>query len=279
MMLATPTIGQYLDDSALRLAAPSIFADAAHESRSSRYLHIPTIRVVDGLRSNGFFPVKVASARVRDDSRNGFQKHMIRFRPEGSIARAVGDIFPEVVLVNSHDGSSSYQLSAGLFRLVCKNGMVVSEGSHECLRLKHSGNIVDDVIDGSFRVLAESQKAIEVAGRWNQLQLTGPEQNAVAIAAHHIRFADAEGNIDTPITPAQLLTPRRGTDNRSDLWTTFNRVQENVIKGGLHAYERTPEGRRRRVSTREVKGIDGNVNLNKALWKLAEALAAAKSAA
>jgi hypothetical protein len=62
------------------------------------------------------------------------------------------------------------------------------------------------------------------------------------------------------------------------LWTTFNRVQENVIRGGLSA--RAPatieNGRRvrgRRVTTREVTGIDQDVKLNKSLWILGERMA------
>lgn len=273
-------VANFLSNDQLARVAPSVFAESAHESRSSRYSYIPTSKVVDGLRSEGFAPVRVQVSRVRDDGRKGFEKHMIRFRHVDSLVKSVGDVFPEIVLVNSHDGSTSYKLSAGLFRLVCSNGLVVSQGDIDEVRVKHSGkSIVDDVIEGSYRVLHQSQIGVETASRWSQLQLTDGEANALALGAHHLRFADAAGEIDTPIQPAQLLAPRRSDDRKNDLWTTFNRVQENVIRGGLHAYARDNSGRRRRVSTREVKGIDGNINLNKAMWKLAEHLAACKGAA
>lgn len=274
------TAQQFLSNDQIARMAPSVFAESAHESRSSRYQYIPTSKVVDGLRSEGFAPVRVQVSRVRDDGRKGFEKHMIRFRHVDSLVKSVGDVFPEIVLVNSHDGSTSYKLSAGLFRLVCSNGLVVSQGDIDEVRVKHSGNrIVDDVIEGSYRVLNQSQIGVETASRWSQLQLTSDEANALAVGAHHVRFADADGVIDTPIQPSQLLASRRSDDRKSDLWTTFNRIQENVIRGGLHAYARDESGRRRRVSTREVKGIDGNINLNKALWKMAEHLAACKAAA
>jgi hypothetical protein len=274
MMMTTA----FLENDQLAKYAPSIFAEAPHTSRSDRYRYIPTIKVVDALRNEGFAPVKVQVARVKEDGRKGFEKHLIRFRRTDSLVKpSVGDVFPEVVLVNSHDGTTSYKLSAGLFRLVCSNGLVVGQGASEEITIRHQGNsIVDDVIEGSFRVLDQSKAAIEVAGQWGQIKLSPSEQTALAIGAHHLRFADSDGVVETPIRPEQLLRPRRMADDGADLWTVFNRIQENSIKGGLHGTTYTPTGRRRRVSTREVKGIDGNLNLNRALWKIAEAMAASK---
>lgn len=270
-----------LTDEQLLASAPSIFADAAHESRSSRYAHIPTIKVVEGMRSHGFLPMLAMQSRVRDNStgRQEFTKHMIRFRhADYSNQLTVGDTFPEVIMVNSHDGTSSYQLNAGLFRLVCANGMVAAQGDLAAVRVQHTGEAVRQVIDASFRVLDDSRKALDISTKWKQKLLTETEQYALAVGAHHLRFADAHGNVDTPIKPEQLLRPRRTADASADLWTTFNRVQENVIRGGLRAWDRNGDGGKvRKATTREVKGIDGNVTLNRALWKMAEALAASRN--
>jgi hypothetical protein len=105
------------------------------------------------------------------------------------------------------------------------------------------------------------------------------ERAAFAEAAHTLRFADAEGVVDTPIQPAQLLVPRRHDDTGQDLWRTFNVVQENVMRGGLTAMRRDHHSRPRRVTTRAVNGIDQDVRLNKALWTLAERMAELKAAA
>jgi Domain of unknown function (DUF932) len=69
--------------------------------------------------------------------------------------------------------------------------------------------------------------------RSEQLQLTDGEAHAFAESAHILRFADSDGKVTTPITPDQLLAPRRWEDAGNDLWRTFNRVQENVLAGGL----------------------------------------------
>ncbi len=84
------------------------------------------------------------------------------------------------------------------------------------------------------------------------------------------------GDAGTPIRPAQLLEPRRSCDRSDDLWTVFSRVQENTIQGGLSGWGRDPNGRRRRVASREVKGIDQDVRLSSELWLLGERMATLK---
>lgn len=264
----------------VRQYAPSAFATEADSSRSSRYTYIPTVNIIEGMLAAGFAAFSATQSRTRDADRREHTKHLIRFRSiENMQALQVGDSLPEIVLVNSHDGTSAYKLMAGIFRLVCSNGMIVAESMQASISVRHQGNIIDAVIDGSNQIVANAPKTLEAVNSWKHLQLTSGEQAAFAEAAHTVRFADSEGSVSTPITPAQLLAPRRSADNGSDLWSVTNRVQENVIRGGLHAIARDANGRRiRRVSTREVKGIDQDVKLNRALWQLAERMAELKQA-
>jgi hypothetical protein len=261
--------------------APSAMATHAHESRSERYTYIPTVNVIEGMIRAGFQPFSASQSRSRIEGRSEFTKHMIRFRHQDvTAALAVGDIIPEVILVNSHDGTSAYKLIAGMFRLVCSNGLMVADSTTASVSVMHKGNIIAEVVEASEGIIQNSQKALSAASEWSHLQLTDGEQKAFAKAAHTVRFADAEGKVTTPITAEQLLRPRRSEDTGSDLWKTFNRVQENVIKGGLHGIMRDGNGRRlRAVSTRQVKGIDQDVKLNRAMWALAERMAELKAAA
>jgi len=274
-----------LDASQLRSLVPSAYATAPHASRSSRYAYIPTSEVIDGLMAEGFAPFKAVQSKSRIEGKTEFTKHMIRFRHADAIARADGNI-PEVVLINSHDGTSAYKLLSGIFRMICTNGLIVCEKNLGELSIHHKGNIVNQVIEGSFEIIGQSQKALGTIENWSALQLTSGEQNAFAEAAHSLRFADSDGKIDTPITAAQLLTPRRMADRSEnsawtrpapDLYRTMNVVQENVIRGGLSA-RAMGDGRTRgrMVTTREVRGIDQDVRLNRALWQLAERMAELK---
>lgn len=266
--------------------APSAMATHAHESRSDRYTYIPTVNVIEGMMRAGFQPFSASQSRSRIEGKNEFTKHMIRFRHQAANGTAptellkVGDVVPEVVLINSHDGTSAYKLIAGLYRLVCSNGLMVSDEEIASISVMHKGNILENVVEGSYRLIEQSQTVGETVQNWTGLQLTAGEQNAFAEAAHTLRFADSDGEVKTPITAAQLLQPRRRDDVGDNLWKTFNRVQENVIKGGLSAIQRDENGHRvRRVSTRQVKGIDQDVKLNRALWQLAERMQELKAAA
>ncbi|EPT4935903.1 DUF932 domain-containing protein, partial [Escherichia coli] len=78
-----------------------------------------------------------------------------------------------------------------------------------------------------------------------------------------VRYEDEN---KTPVTPEQIITPRRLEDKQNDLWTTWQRVQENMIKGGLSG--RSASGKNTR--TRGITGIDGDIRINKALWMIAE---------
>ena len=265
--------------------APSAFATEPHSSRSTRFAFIPTSNIIEGMIKAGFQPFSASQSRSRIQGKAEFTKHMIRFRytaeagPEVH-ALTLGDLRREVILVNAHDGTSTYKLMEGLFRCACLNGLFVATGTVDSISIMHKGNIIAEVIEGSHRIIENSQLALHAAQTWSQLQLTSGEQSAFADAAHSLRFADSEGKITTPITAAQLLRPRRSADAGSDLWKTFNVVQENVIKGGLHGVMRDDNGRRlRAVSTRQVKGIDQDVKLNRALWTLAEKMAELKGAA
>jgi hypothetical protein len=240
--------------------------------------------------AQGFQPFLAAQSRSRIDGKSEFTKHMIRFRHADSLITASKEAIPEVVLINSHDGTSAYKLMGGIFRMVCTNGLIVADTLIDSLSVQHKGNIVDNVIEGSFEIIGQTAKALGAVEQFRQLRLSDGEQIAFADAAHSLRFADAEGAISTPITSAQLLQPRRREDMDEnatvygrpgrDMWRTLNTVQENVIRGGLTGIQRGTDERgrptRRSVTTREIKGIDQDVKLNRALWMLAERMAELK---
>nr|WP_256387615.1 DUF932 domain-containing protein [Citrobacter sp. L55] len=246
---------------------------------------------------------------MRDPERREHTKHMLRLRREGQIT---GKQVPEIILLNSHDGSSSYQMLPGLFRAVCQNGLVcgesfgevrvphkgdvvsqVIEGAYEVLgifdrveekrdamqslllpppaqqalakaRVPHKGDVVSQVIEGAYEVLGIFDRVEEKRDAMQSLLLPPPAQQALAKAALTYRF----GEDHQPVTESQILSPRRWQDESNDLWTTYQRIQENLIKGALSG--RNAKGGR--SHTRAVRSIDGDVKLNRALWVMAEAL-------
>ncbi len=247
----------------MTLTAPSIFADGKHSSRSERYTYIPTIDVLRGLQKEGFEPFMVAQSKSRIEGKELYTKHMIRMRHASQIQQS-GEA-SEIILINSHDGASSYQMLAGMFRFACANGLVVGDVLDD-IRIPHKGNIRDEVIEGAFRVLDSFTEVQGSAAEMKTLQLGQDEQRAFAEVALSLRFDDSTVNKPAPVTADQLNSARRTEDLGDDLWTTFQRVQENVIRGGLAGRA----GNGRRLQTRAVGGIDRSLSLNRALWTLAE---------
>ena len=244
--------------------APSVMASEAHHSRGDKYAFIPTIQVIDSLREEGFEPYEIRQTKVRNADKREHTKHMVRMRHVNAITSQ--EEVPEIILLNSHDGTSSYQLMGGVFRFVCSNGLIAGD-IFQNVRIRHSGNVVGDVIEGATRVLHESTEIFDRIGVYKGIELTQQEGMALATAALQLRWGD-----ESPVKALDVLTPHRYADRKPDLWTTFNRIQENLLKGGVAGKSTTG----RRTTTRAVGGVNENVKLNKALWTLADTMATLK---
>lgn len=249
----------------IRQLAPSVFATAAREDVSSRYRFIPTTEVLDILEDRGFRPVKAGQTIVKVPDLGSFARHVLRFRHETNLAtNVVGDEFPELVLLNSHDRSSAYQLMAGIFRLVCGNGLVVQSADFGSISVRHSGGkeFGEQVIDATYRVVEETPRIMQSIGEWKQIELKPEQRQAFATAALELKDHKV-------VTPSQLLAARRVEDKKSDLWTTAQVVQENIVKGGQRG--RTAKGGR--ATTRPIKSVSEDIKTNRALWVLTEQMA------
>lgn len=253
--------------------APSVFSDRPWEGVSKRYTFIPTIRVVESLLSEGYNIMRAQQQTTRLPDKTNFTRHMLRFRRvSGDIA--VGDVFPEIVLINSHDRGSAYQMHAGFYRLVCSNGLVVDDASFARLSIRHSGNVINDVLYGADQIAHDMPRLQENVKVMQEIELLPQERVLFAKAALSLKY-DAES---TPIEPGRMLKSSRMSDQKPDLWTTFNVLQEKLIRGGVPYIipsHRDEEGNYVRASsrkTREIKSIDSDTKINKALWMLAEGM-------
>ena len=253
-----------LAEDQMRRAAPSIFAAGKHTSRSERYTYIPTIDVLRGLRREGFEPFMVAQSKSRIEGKTEFTKHMVRLRHAAQISNKPEA--NEIILINSHDGASSYQILSGQFRYACQNGLVVGTVSND-IRLPHEGNIEGEVIEGAFRVLEDFEAVDASTEGMKAVDLKPEEEQAFASAALALRYGlRTEGEPPAPVTAAQLIEAHRPEDVGRSLWLSFNRIQSNVMQGGQPGRSATG----RRFQTRAVGSIDRSVSLNRALWVLAE---------
>ena len=245
---------------------PSIFGEDRHTSRSERYAYISTITVLENLQREGFQPFFACQTRMRDQSRREYTKHMLRLRRDGQIT---SQHVPEIILLNSHDGSSSYQMLPGYFRAICTNGLVIRRQLVLPTRANYTGRTLQ--CDIKSRLLLPSLSfscsfhlSVRTYIRDGSAGLPPPARQALAQAALTYRYGDEH----QPVTTADILTPRRREDYGKDLWSAYQTIQENMLKGGISG--RSARGKR--IHTRAIHSIDTDIKLNRALWVMAETL-------
>ncbi len=250
----------------VRQRAPAIFAASPHERMSARYTFIPTERVLAGLTNVGFVPVDARQAHTRSTSPL-HARHIVRLRRRFETVQ-LNDSVLEILFLNSHDGTSAYQLRIGIFRVVCTNGLIVSRSAFPTQCVAHRGNIVDEVVIGALQMTERFESLASQIERMEQRRLPKDDQIQFAERALELRFPQGG---ESGLEPAQLLTCRRVEDVGDDLWRVTNRIQENLLRGGLR--RRTITGRL--IRTRSITAIAQDVRINSGLWDLAmEVLAA-----
>jgi hypothetical protein len=258
---------QALSLDAIRRSAPAVFAQAAHECTTARYTFIPTERVLHGLMGAGFVPVQANQTKSRHPGRVQHARHVVRLRRRFETIE-LKDSVPEIVFLNSHDGSSAYQLRLGIFRAICTNGLIVSKAALAACYVAHRGDIVEEVVAAALRLSEQFEKLAASIDRMEQRVLDPAEQVHFAKRALALRYPDVALS---GMQASQLLACRRQQDDGSDLWRVYNRVQENLLRGGMS--RRSANGRLTR--TRRITSSSEDVRINGGLWDAATELLAA----
>jgi hypothetical protein len=239
-----------------------IEATHASSTRSNRYGFISTQQIVSSFQENGYVPRQIQLAKARKDENKGFQKHLIRFGHRDNITIA-GEASPEFVLINSHDGTSSAQLSVGLQVFACLNGLVGGD-IFETIKIHHRRVDVSDFIQAATRLRDNVPFLAERVHAFKNKELTEAAQKQYLVDALKLRYDQPEADADYADRREwdtrlfYLNRARRYNDSGTNLWHTFNRVQENLVKG------RPGSGIRR------VTAPTTDFKVNKQLWNLSE---------
>lgn len=252
-----------LSDEQLQHSAPSIFADDRHESRSERYEFVSTRVLLSGMRSEGFLPVKVVQSKSRTKDKQGHTKHQIRFRRIDQLAAPEA---LELALTNSHDGSCALQLDKAITRLVCSNGLMVCN-NESSIRIRHGKDAMARTIEGAYSIINNFSNEVALIEQAKSITLDTGHQVALAKAALTLRYDETKEIDATPFLRARR-TEDLNHDGKRDLWTVYNVLQENIIKGGVRAKSIDALGKVDYRKAREIKGIDQSNAINRALWVL-----------
>ena len=273
---------QALSDDEIRVVCPVAFKEtmSSKEIRnlglSKHYSFVPTSNVINDLRSMGWEVVDAKQVKARKKSTRGYQKHMITFEhPNYKVNGA--EEYPQLLLTNSHDGGNAFTLSAGIFRLVCSNGLVIKTEDYGSARLVHKGysfEAVQKLVNTFVETIDETLTRITAM---KQVELDKAQQIEFAKQAALLRFTAKsynEDNIGDIVDLDDLLNVERKEDAGNGLWEVFNRVQESLVNGkynyAMNGKVNAADAKTRKA--RPIKNFKQSIDVNKKLSELAFAL-------
>lgn len=254
---------KFLTKEEIKEKAKSIFAIKGAENTSEKYSHIPTYKIIEDMELLGWKVNGVQEIKARKNV--GFQKHLVIFRnPEIFISGAEGDdVFPQILLTNSSDGKNAFTFRAGLFRLICSNGLVISTQDFANLKIRHMGYDFNELNKTITSIVEKLPLTVESMNKFKQTQLDEAQIIDFAKKALTIRFGEEEVKRIT-IDYNEFIKPTRKEDEGSDLWSVFNRVQEKVIDGDF-SYGYSTKIRKARC----IKNFTKDIEINSELYELA----------
>jgi hypothetical protein len=246
-----------LTNDQIRSKAPAIFATKPSSKVSDKYVMVPMNEVIDDLRQLGWFPYDVRQARSKNTANANTQTHMVKFRQEKDFKpfKNVGDEIFELLSINSHNGRVPLSFFSGVFKLACENGLVIMQQEFGNFRVKHIGFTFPEMEELIINHVKKSQDAAKFISEFKKVELKDKEKIELASTIHK------ELKLKSPLD--LLLSPRRAEDDKGDLWTVFNVIQENITKGGLY-YLTGPKNRK--VKTRPIKNIQRDIDANLTMW-------------
>ena len=256
---------KYLSKENMKSLAPSIFAEKPSSEVSKHYTHIPTTKVIDDMEMLGWKPIEAKEVKARKNSTRGFQKHLIVFRNDDVVINGEdGDtVFPQILLTNSHDGKNAFQFQAGLYRLICSNGLVIADTQFEAVKMRHMGYTFEDLQEKIKEMVEKLPLTVESMNKMKAQEMEQEQIIQFAKDALNTRFKKDELN-RIKIDLKEFVNPVRKEDAGSDLWSVFNVVQEKIIEGD---FEYRAGGKVRKA--REIKNFKQDMKINKELFDIA----------
>ena len=258
----------FLNESQIREQASSIFTTKGAPGTREKYAHIPPNQIIQDMEKLGWGVVDAKQVRARKGE--GYQKHLVVFRNNNLVIEGTdGDsAYPQVLLTNSHDGKNAFTFTAGLFRMVCENGLVICSKEFENLKIRHYGYNFEELTNVINSMVEKLPLTVESMNRFKGKQLLKTQIKEFAKKAAAIRFGAEQLNNIT-IDYDKLIEPTRSEDQGDDLWSVFNVVQEKLVHG---MFEYTSGNKLRKA--RKIKNFKQDLDLNAKLYELAVEYAA-----
>jgi hypothetical protein len=255
----------------MKKQASSIFTTTAAPTVSDKFTHIPTFKVIEDMSQLGWNVVDCKEVKARKEGTKGFQKHLVVFRNNDVVINgADGDtVYPQILLTNSSDGKNAFTFTAGLFRMVCENGLVISTEQFNDVKMRHMGYTFEELQAQIREMVEQLPLTVESMNKMKQIQLNEEQAQALAKKALTTRFTEEQvENIQIDLD--QLLEPTRDEDKGTDLWTVFNVIQEKILNGDFNYISGVKQRK-----ARKVKNFKQDMEINQKLFAMAAEFVAA----
>jgi len=266
MMYSNDNQNEFLTKDQIRKLAPSVFTQKADSTTTSKhYVHIPTETVINDMASMGWGVVDAKQVAARKNQ--GFQQHMIVFgNNELQIEGKDGDtVMPRVLMTNSHDGKNAFRFQAGLYRLVCSNGLVVADAEFANMKIRHMGYDLNELKTVISEMVEKLPLTIECMNKLKAKQLSEKEKIEFAKEALRTRLPKEHISSYDIDNIQELLEPTRREDQGNDMWSVYNVIQEKLIHGMFETFGVTGKPRK----ARKIKNFKQDTKINQDLYKLA----------
>ena len=257
---------EFLTKDQIREIAPSVFTQKADKrSTSKHYVHIPTETVIDDMQALGWGVVDAKQVKARKNA--GYQKHMVVFGNDDiTITGKDGDtVMPRILMTNSHDGKNSFQFQAGLYRLVCSNGLVIADAEFANMKIRHMGYDLAELKTVITEIVEKLPLTVECMNKLKANELSENEQVKFAKEALATRLSENEISKYTSDDIVELLNPTREEDNGNDMWSVYNVIQEKIVHGMFEVYGVNGKVRK----ARKIKNFRQDTKVNQELYQLA----------
>ena len=257
---------KFMSKDAINNAAPSVFTSIPSSEVSDKYTHIPTEKVINDMESLGWGVVEAKEVKARKSTTKGFQKHLLVFRNDDIVINgADGDtVFPQILLTNSHDGKNAFTFTAGLFRMICENGLVIADEEFEDVKMRHMGYTFED-LQGMIKEMVEKLPlTVESMNKMKGVDLEVEQVLELAKSLLDIRVDGTDNSFNNEAIEEVLETQRK-EDEGNGLWEVFNVVQENIINGNFHYQTKGGKIRQARI----IKNFKQDLDLNRKMFSKA----------
>jgi len=271
--------------------APSIFATLPSPEVTNKYTHIPTEKVIDDMELLGWDVIDAKEVKARTKGTVGFQKHLVVFRnndvvineleagvvrdktsptglrrSDGTFAKndSTNDVYPQILLTNSHDGKNAFTFTAGLFRMICENGLVIADKELNNIKMRHMGYTFEDLQVLINDIVKKLPLTVDAMNKMKEVELANEQVVQLAKDLLNIRV---EGTDNTPSENSEfeVITTQRKEDEGNGLWEVFNVVQENIINGNFHYRTKSGKDRQARI----IKNFKQDMDMNKKMFSKA----------